>query len=427
MKCVDKYCVDQLVKSEQDWEVRNGWHKQTREPLYIIVYALARLERNPVLSQKVFNDMHIVESLPSPAILKRLNYVKTANNMYQVYEHLPEGSLRDYLAKKIQLGEAEALEKLRQVVQCVHALHCNNTLHRNLRTSFFMVKDGELRLTGLLNAIQPDAMENDEIIDGREVFRAPETVLQPFDQKADMYSVGVIFHEMIFGNTPTRKTQVDPSREERTLAPQTVSLLKALLSSEPAMRPSCREVLQTIDPSPRPTRALQAFDPPSLQTLFFNFTQRMELLGSFGDKLSAQFQGVETAVYMLYTVLKKSSQTVTAFKSFLEGLEGSSGFEAERMGVCVRQLERECMAALVRIQNCLQKAAKNTLPPELARDLEELREPEWVVLKVLIVEPFFIHIQSMEGTEEVLEKTRGFILFCENSSSFDFNKSLSVS
>lgn len=424
MKCVDKYCVDQLVKSEEHWEVRGGWHKQTRQPLYIVVFALAHLEANPLLNQKVFNDMHIVEALPSPAILKRVNYVKTANNMYHVYEHLAEGSLRDYLLKKICLAEAEAAEKLRQVAQCVDALHCNNTLHRNLRTSFFMVKDGELRLTGLLNAIQPGAMDNDEVIDGREAYRAPESLRQPFDKKADIYSVGAIFCEMLFGAPPARQSVAELLRRERAVSPQTASLLQALLAPTPAARPSCREVLQLLDASPRPMRARRA--PGSAGSSLQNFRERLDFLAALGDELSGKWQGLETGVYLLYSVLKKSSRVVTAYKNFLQSEPSGAAADPEQQQaeLCVRQLERECMSALIKMQNCLQKQVKETLPEELARDLEELRELDWSVLKTLIVEPFLQHIEGVEGADTTIQKIRAFVLLCEKESGSDFTQSL---
>lgn len=425
MKCVDKYCIEGVVRRKEHWEVRTGYVKVTERPLYVVVFSLKHLEKTPVVKRKVQNSMEIAEGLPSSAIVKTLSCIRTDNNIYHIYEKVGSGSVRDLALREERLAEGEATHLLREMTRCVSALHAQSVAHRNLRTSSFLVKDGEVRVTGLLNAVKLDRPEcQDEVVDMRPVYQPPEARDQPADKKADMYALGASFFEMLFGVPPWRHPP-----QPFPLCPHSVSekaklLLHGLLADAPSIRFDCTEVLQVIETSgpvaglrnPRPSRASDA-----LHTSLAAFTARMDFLAHFGDELSENWCHLETGIYLLFVVLKRIVQVTSAYKAHLDFQRISDRFplqreaEFQRVKEFVQQSEREAMSSLISVQNCLQKHVKAGVAPALSKDLEDLAELESTVLMELIVEPFLQQLKGMPTAQKVVKEARRFCRLYEDN------------
>ena len=117
----------------------------------------------------------------------------------------PAGDLRQRM--KAPLVPATALHFLEQIASALEAIHSVGVLHRDLKPANVMLRaDGSLCLIdfGLAKANELDA----ELTGTREIFGTPYYMspeqghAELIDARSDLYSLGVIFYEMLTGRKP---------------------------------------------------------------------------------------------------------------------------------------------------------------------------------------------------------------------------------
>jgi serine/threonine protein kinase len=120
-------------------------------------------------------------------------------------EYFPRGDLRSLIASG--LDGSEALSYLAQMAAALEVVHAVGVLHRDLKPGNIMLRaDGSVALIdfGLAKHVQVDA----EITATGEIFGTPYYMspeqghAQPLDERSDLYSLGVIFYEMLMRQKP---------------------------------------------------------------------------------------------------------------------------------------------------------------------------------------------------------------------------------
>jgi len=178
------------------------------------------------------------------------------DHAYIAMEHFPAGDLRQRM--KTPLTAQEAFGYLLQIASALDAIHAVGVLHRDLKPANIMLReDGSLCLIdfGLAKA---NAFEV-ELTGAREIFGTPYYMspeqghAEPIDARSDLYSLGVIFFEMLVGQKPFRGNSAmeviykHKRAELPVVAPQFSEfsgLLRRLLAKAPSDRfQSARELL----------------------------------------------------------------------------------------------------------------------------------------------------------------------------------------
>lgn len=127
------------------------------------------------------------------------------DHAYIAMEYFPAGDLRQRMRQEI--SGAQAVEYLRQMAAALQAIHAVGVLHRDLKPGNVMLRiDGSLALIdfGLAKQLQLDM----EITATGEIFGTPYYMSPEqghgadTDERSDLYSVGVIFYEMLTGKKP---------------------------------------------------------------------------------------------------------------------------------------------------------------------------------------------------------------------------------
>ena len=159
-----------------------------------------------------------------PHLVQVLETGQEGDRLYLATE-LVEGTSLDRVLKQRRLSLAEAFTVMRGICRGLAHGHQHGLVHRSLTPrnvlvspDFDVVKVSDLGATGFETAMQnPTAtMSTGEIRLGALYYLAPETLEgQPADARSDLYSAGVVFHEMLTGRSPGPKfslpTQIDPS------------------------------------------------------------------------------------------------------------------------------------------------------------------------------------------------------------------------
>jgi hypothetical protein len=205
---------------------------------------------------RFLQEYEIVAGLQHRNIVRIYDLGIGDDHAYIAMEHFPAGDLRQRM--KTPLTTQQAFDYLRQIASALDAIHAVGVLHRDLKPANIMLReDGSLCLIdfGLAKA---DAFAA-ELTGKRQIFGTPYYMspeqghAEPIDARSDLYSLGVIFFEMLIGEKPFQGNSAmeviyKHKRAELPTVPAQFAefggLLRRLLAKDPAHRfKSARELL----------------------------------------------------------------------------------------------------------------------------------------------------------------------------------------
>lgn len=139
-------------------------------------------------------------------IVQVINYGTDEGVPYLVMPHIPGGTLKDRLGKPI--GWRQAYEQLIPVGRALGYAHQQNIVHRDVKPANILVtQSGDLVISdfGIAKVIGDDqsVLTATGTGIGTPAYMSPEQgVGDLIDQRADIYSLGIVLYEMLTGQTP---------------------------------------------------------------------------------------------------------------------------------------------------------------------------------------------------------------------------------
>jgi hypothetical protein len=165
----------------------------------------------PDVSERIVGFDRFLQEYEIVAGLRHRNIVQiydlgvADDHAYIAMEHFPAGDLRQRM--KAPLLPADALKFLQQMASALEAIHSVGVLHRDLKPANVMLRaDGTLCLIdfGLAKTNETDAsLTGTREIFGTPYYMSPEQGhAEIIDARSDLYSLGVMFYEMLVGRKP---------------------------------------------------------------------------------------------------------------------------------------------------------------------------------------------------------------------------------
>ena len=172
---------------------------------YVAVKLLPSLSQNPDLVKRLLIEARAVAKLEHPNIVQIFDVGFQRGYFFIVMQLLKGETLEDRLAEMKRLPVVTALEIARDVASGLGAAHAKGIIHRDVKPANVMVtEDGRARLTdfGLAQDVEnPD--DKAGLIVGTPYYMSPEQWLcHKADERSDLYSLGVIFYQMVTGRRP---------------------------------------------------------------------------------------------------------------------------------------------------------------------------------------------------------------------------------
>mmetsp|Transcript_16206 Transcript_16206/g.13779 ORF Transcript_16206/g.13779 Transcript_16206/m.13779 type:complete len:147 (-) Transcript_16206:1471-1911(-) len=130
--------------------------------------------------------------------------LKTANNMYLVYEFCDGGTLEEVLQKQNHLSEKESLDIFKQLINAFKHIYRENIIHRDLKPANILLCDGIVKIAdfGFCKRMS-SPQELTFTMVGSPIYMAPEILKGfPYNIKSDIWSLGVVLYECLFGVCP---------------------------------------------------------------------------------------------------------------------------------------------------------------------------------------------------------------------------------
>ena len=209
---------------------------------------------------RFLREYDLVSRLEHPNIARIYDLGVADDHVYIAMEYFPGGDLRSRMREAMPW--AEALAYLRQLAAALGALHAIGVLHRDVKPGNVLLRDdasvafidfGLARQLGLESDITGTGA-----IFGTPHYMSPEQGHGlPLDERSDLYSLGVVLHEMLTGrkpfvaDSPLAVIYLHAHAPIPRLAPSAQHLqplLEALLAKQAAGRPaSGEEIVARID------------------------------------------------------------------------------------------------------------------------------------------------------------------------------------
>lgn len=202
---------------------------------------------------RFLQEYEMIADLHHPNIVRIYDLGVSDEHAHIAMEYLAGGDLKE----KIQAGiaEDEAVSYTRQIASALAKVHAVGILHRDLKPANVMLRaDGSIALIdfGLAKRmrLQQEITGSGEIF-GTPYYMSPEQGhADDVDARSDIYSLGVIFYEMLTGKKPFRAANAmgiiyKHSHAPVPRLPERLARHQALVDRLLAKRPEDR--LQTAD------------------------------------------------------------------------------------------------------------------------------------------------------------------------------------
>src|SRR5690349_12680369 len=135
-------------------------------------------------------------------------------------EYVEGKDLRTLIHEQTKLAPAEAVEIMQQVCRALEAAHSVGIIHRDLKPQNVMRdKAGRILVMdfGLARTLEGDGMTQTGALVGTMDYMSPEQALgKELDQRSDLFTLGLIFYELLTGKMPYKADSVVASLLKRT-------------------------------------------------------------------------------------------------------------------------------------------------------------------------------------------------------------------
>jgi len=265
--------LDHYEKGEMLGEGAFGTVNRCRHRSYNAEFAVKVISKNSIKHYETFiNEVKMLMELDHPQIIRLIEYFEEETQVNLVFELCTGMDMFDKIVQVAEeKGHFSALETafaMRQMIKAVIGCHSHHIIHNDIKPENFMIKDAKKeKLAGFMHvAIRLiDLGISEHFVDGEKKktaqcgsvsYVAPEVIQGSYDEKCDVWSLGVIMYMMIVGDPLFSLTDpVDVVRQSVTSREFVPNALRQITkSTHPWIMDDAKDLMSKMlvyDPSQR--------------------------------------------------------------------------------------------------------------------------------------------------------------------------------
>ena len=151
-------------------------------------------------------EARLMRSLDDPHFVRVTAFGKSGIQPFLVMEYVEGGTLKSLIQKEGTLSAPRSACIARQIADGLSAIHRRGVIHRDIKPQNIMVKsDDTIKVMdfGVAKAADMNTLTKTGFMVGTPHYIAPEQAMgNAADPRSDIYSLGVVFYEMLTGRVP---------------------------------------------------------------------------------------------------------------------------------------------------------------------------------------------------------------------------------
>ncbi|XP_040426518.1 serine/threonine-protein kinase ULK3 isoform X1 [Cygnus olor] len=216
--------------------------KDTRE--VVAVKCVSKRSLNRASVENLLTEIEILKTIRHPHVVELKDFQWDSEHIYLIMEFCAGGDLSRFIRTRRLLPEKVARVFLQQLACALKFLHDHNISHLDLKPQNILLSapdNPQLKLADFGFAQYMSPWDEQHVLRGSPLYMAPEMVCrQQYDARVDLWSVGVILYEALFGRPPFASRSF-AELEEKIRSDRAVEL-----PSRPPLSPGCRDLLRRL-------------------------------------------------------------------------------------------------------------------------------------------------------------------------------------
>lgn len=218
------------------------------------IRAIKKIELNP---NQDFKEIEILKQAKHPNIVTPIEYTKDNTHLYIVTEFCEGGSLFDKILKQGRFSEAQCRTLVKQILSGLAYCHEKKIVHRDIKPENLLFEspkeDSQIKIIdfGVSTNFNSDYLYQKC---GSAYYVAPEILKGGYNEKCDIWSLGVVFYIMMTGQPLVDgRNQMEILRKIAELQQIDTGYLNGIISSQGK---NVIEQMLTVDFRDRPSAKL---------------------------------------------------------------------------------------------------------------------------------------------------------------------------
>lgn len=225
-------------------------------------------QSSPQFAERFEREARTLAALSHPNIVTVYDFGKVNGRFYLLMEFVDGLTLRE-LFRARKLSPVEAVGIVPKICDALQYAHDQGVVHRDIKPENILLdKTGQVKIADfgiakMLNLPGNLSLTGTMDVVGTPLYMAPEQIENPqiVDSRADIYSLGVVFYEMLTGELPLGKFQ--PPSQKFEIDPRFDEVVIHSLEKEPdrryqhvsQMKTDVETIAQTMPEEVRPETA----------------------------------------------------------------------------------------------------------------------------------------------------------------------------
>ena len=129
---IGNYRLGKLLGYGSFGVVRLGINEETNHEVAVKILNKKKLKQMKV-KEKIQREIHLCKMFHHPHVVKLYEYLDAKDDIYVIFEYVPNGELFELISNQGQLEESEARRFFHQIIYALDYTHSYGVAHRDLK------------------------------------------------------------------------------------------------------------------------------------------------------------------------------------------------------------------------------------------------------------------------------------------------------
>jgi len=200
------------------------------------------LAKNPEILSRFKQELILARQVTHKNVIRIYDLADFDGVKFITMDFIDGRDLKSVLRENGKFAPRQAAEIIEQVCRGLEAAHSEAVIHRDLKPQNIMMdRSGKITVMdfGIARSTAPGGMTHTGALIGTPEYMSPEQAKgEKLDARSDIFSVGIIFYELLTGNTPYKAdTSIDsgvvsPSEARKSAARPPIAARTSLFSAK---------------------------------------------------------------------------------------------------------------------------------------------------------------------------------------------------